>query len=155
RKHYQRYYQSREANKDMLRAAQGLHAFLRGYYHFKSADWKANRPFRLGDFTASELAKMPRYYIMDRDTGMAEGVAAEMPLAAEIAACRWLTEDELSVYAAEFGRTGFQGGLQWYRCTDSKRQLAELEVFSGRTIDVPACFIAGKSDWGIHQFPGA
>jgi pimeloyl-ACP methyl ester carboxylesterase len=155
RKHYQRYYQSRDANQDMWRAPQGVHALLRGYYHFKSADWTANRPFKLAAFTASELAKMPTYYVMDRDKGMGETVAAVMPSAAEVAACRWLTEDELSVYAAEFGRTGFQGGLQWYRCTDSKRQLAELEVFSGRTIDVPACFIAGKSDWGVHQFPGA
>ena len=155
RKHYQRYYQSREANANMWRAPQGLHAFLRGYYHFKSADWKANRPSKLAAFSASELAKMPTYYIMERDKGMAETAAAEMPSAAEIAACRWLTDEELSVYAGEFGRTGFQGGLQWYRCTDSKRQLAELEIFSGRTIDVPACFIAGKSDWGVYQFPGA
>jgi pimeloyl-ACP methyl ester carboxylesterase len=155
RKHYQRYYQSREANANMWHARHGLHAFLRGYYHFKSADWKANRPFRLAAFTPSELAKMPTYYVMDRDKGMAETVAAEMPSAAEIAACRWLTADELSVYAAEFDRTGFQGGLQWYRCTDSERQLTELEIFSGRTLDVPACFIAGKSDWGVYQFPGA
>jgi pimeloyl-ACP methyl ester carboxylesterase len=155
RKHYQRYYQSREANKNMWHAPQGLHAFLRGYYHVKSADWKENLPFRLSAFTASELAKMPTYYIMNLAYGMAETVAAEMPSAAEIAECHWLTEDELSVYAAEFGRTGFQGGLQWYRCTDSARQRAELEIFSGRTIDVPACFIAGKSDWGIYQFPGA
>jgi pimeloyl-ACP methyl ester carboxylesterase len=155
RKHYQRYYQSRAANEDMWRAPQGLHAFLRGYYHVKSADWKANRPFRLAAFMANELARMPTYYVMRRDEDMAETVAAEMPSAAEIAACRWLPEGELAVYAAEFGRTGFQGGLQWYRCTDSKRQLAELEIFSGRIIDVPACFIAGRSDWGIHQFPGA
>src|SRR6188472_4028595 len=155
RKHYQRYYQSRDANENMWRAPQGLHGFLRGYYHHKGADWKGNRPFRLAAFTASELARMPTYYVMERDRGMAETVAEEMPSAAEIAACRWLTDHELAVYANEFGRTGFQGGLQWYRCTDSKRQLAELEIFSGRTIDVPACFIAGKSDWGIYQFPGA
>jgi pimeloyl-ACP methyl ester carboxylesterase len=155
RKHYQRYYQSREANENMWHAPQGLHAFLRGYYHVKSADWTANRTFRLTAFTASELAQMPTYYIMNLADGMAETVVAEMPSAAEVAACQWLTENELSVYAAEFGRTGFQGGLQWYRCTDSARQRAELEIFSGRTIDVPACFIAGKSDWGVYQFPGA
>ena len=155
RKHYQRYYQSREANENMWHAPAGVHAFLRGYYHFKSADWKANQPFRLAGFTASELARMPTYYVMDRDEGMAETVAGEMPSAAGIAACGWLTDAELAVYAAEFGRTGFQGGLQWYRCTDSGRQQAELEIFSGRTIDVPACFIAGKSDWGVYQFPGA
>ena len=32
---------------------------------------------------------------------------------------------------------------------------AELRLFSGRTIDVPSCFIAGASDWGVHQKPGA
>ena len=28
-------------------------------------------------------------------------------------------------------------------------------MFSGRTIDVPSCFISGKSDWGVYQAPGA
>jgi pimeloyl-ACP methyl ester carboxylesterase len=59
------------------------------------------------------------------------------------------------VYAEEYGRNGFQGGLQWYRCSTSGKNAADLQVFSGRTIDVPACFIAGKSDWGIYQRPGA
>jgi pimeloyl-ACP methyl ester carboxylesterase len=154
RKYYQRYYQTREANENMWHAPQGIHAFLRGYYHVKSADWAPNRPFRLASSAASELARMPTYYVMDLADGMAETVAKEMPSSAEIAACRWLTEDELSVYAAEFGGTGFQGGLQWYRCA-SGPYAAELEVYSGRTIDVPACFIAGKSDWGTYQTPGA
>jgi pimeloyl-ACP methyl ester carboxylesterase len=39
RKHYQRYYATREANDNMWRAKQGVHAFLRAYYHMKSADW--------------------------------------------------------------------------------------------------------------------
>jgi pimeloyl-ACP methyl ester carboxylesterase len=32
---------------------------------------------------------------------------------------------------------------------------AELKLFSGRTIDVPSCFIAGQSDWGAFQGPGS
>jgi pimeloyl-ACP methyl ester carboxylesterase len=154
RKHYQRYYQTREANENMWRAPQGVHAFLRAYYHYKSADWTGNKPFKLGSFTARELARMPTYYIMDLTKGMAETAAEHMPSEAEVAACRWLTDEQLSVYADEFGRTGFQGGLQWYRCLAGK-YVSELETFSGRTIDVPACFIAGKSDWGVYQFPGA
>lgn len=154
RKHYQRYYQTRDANADMWRAPQGIHAFLRGYYHFKSADWTRNTPHPLAGFIASELARMPTYYVMELAKGMAATVADEMPTPSEVAACKWLTDDELSVYAAEFASTGFQGGLQWYRCTDDRKQIAELEVFSGRTIDVPACFIAGRSDWGVYQFPG-
>ena len=154
RKHYQRYYGTREANDNMWKASQGIHAFLRAYYHVKSADWNQNKPFKLASFTVGELAKMPTYYTMDLDKGMAETVAAEMPSAAEIAACNWLPDNELKVYAAEFDRTGFQGGLQWYRCLGGK-YIAELETFSGRTIDVPASFIAGKSDWGVYQTPGA
>ncbi|MBV9530800.1 MAG: alpha/beta fold hydrolase [Bradyrhizobium sp.] len=154
RKHYQHYYRTREANENMWRAPQGIHAFMRAYFHFKSADFKQNRPFRLKAFSASELAKMPTYYIMDLAKGMAETVAEQMPSAQQVASCKWLSERELNVYASEFGRTGFQGGLNWYRCAGGK-YTAELELFSGRTIDVPACFIAGKSDWGVYQKPEA
>src|SRR5499426_3125314 len=156
RKYYHNHQRTRGANDDMLHAPQGLHAFFRAYYHYKSADWKGNKPFRLKARTAEEMAKMPTYYVMDKDKGMAETVAAEMPSAAEIAACQWLTEAEVGVYATEYARTGFTGALQGYRVrrgTDPKT-LAELRTFSGRTIDVPACFIAGKSDWGSYQTPG-
>ena len=154
RKHYQWYYSTREANDNMRNAPQGLHAFLRAYYHYKSADWKQNKPSPLRAWVASELAKLPTYYIMELDKGMAETVAPEMPSATDIAACKWLPDEELKVYSAEYGRTGFQGGLQWYRCRTTGRYEAELEVFAGRTIDVPSCFIAGRSDWGIYQRPG-
>lgn len=155
RKHYQWYYSTRPANDDMWKAPQGVHAFLRGYYHHKSADWKANKPFELKGWTADELAKMPTYYIMDLADGMAATVAKEMPSPGEIAANRWLTEDELRVYSGEYERNGFQGGLQWYRVRTGGRFNGELEVFAGRTIDVPATFISGRSDWGVYQTPGA
>jgi pimeloyl-ACP methyl ester carboxylesterase len=154
RKHYHWYYSSRGANANMRDCPQGVHAFLRAYYHYKSADWKQNKPFPLKSWSARELAKLPTYYIMDLDKGMAETVAPEMPSPAQIAACKWLPDDELSVYSAEYARTGFQGGLQWYRCATSGKYIAELQLFSGRTIDVPSCFIAGKSDWGTYQRPG-
>ncbi|NQW11725.1 MAG: alpha/beta fold hydrolase [Alphaproteobacteria bacterium] len=154
RKHYQWYYSTRDANDDMWHCPQGVHDFLRAYYHMKSADWAPNRPYPLGSWTAEELAKLPTYYVMDRDKTMAETVAPEMPSAAGIAACGWLLDDALRVYSAEYGRIGFQGGLQWYRCVTGGLFAAELKTFAGRTIDVPSCFIAGSSDWGIHQKPG-
>lgn len=138
----------------MWRAASGVHSFLRAYYHMKSGDWKQNIPFPLKARTASEWAKLPRYYVMDLDKGMAETVAPEMPSAAEIARCEWLTEDELTVYSEEYKRTGFQGGLQAYRVRWIGRYTSELLLFSGRTIDVPSLFIGGKSDWGVYQDPG-
>lgn len=154
RRHYQWFYSTREADADMHQAPQGLHAFLRAYYHHKSADWAANKPYPLASFTAEALAVMPTYYIMPAGIGMAETVAAEMPDAATIAANTWLPEAAMAVYAEEYGRTGFQGGLQSYRCTTSGQAAAEMRLFAGRGIEVPACFIAGASDWGIHQKPG-
>lgn len=154
RKHYQWYYSTREADDNMRNCPQGVHTFLRDYYHYKSADWQGNKPFRLGSASAGELARLPTYYIMDLDMGMAETVALERPSAQTTAACKWLTEDELGVYAMEFARTGFQGGLQWYRCKTDPGFAAELQLFAGRTIGVPSCFIAGKSDWGVYQAPG-
>ena len=157
RKYYQNHQRKPGANEDMLHAPQGLHAFFRAYYHYKSADWKDNKPFRLKARTAEELAKMPTYYVMDKDKGMAANVAPYMPSAAEIAACRWLTEDEVAVYAAEYSRTEFTGALQGYRVRrgNDPKSMAEMHTFSGRTIDVPSMYIAGASDWGTYQTPGA
>ena len=141
----------------MLHAPQGLHDFFRAYYHYKSADWKGNKPHPLKARTAEEMAQIPTYYVMDRDKGMAATVAAEMPTPEEIAACKWLTDAEVDVYVTEYGRTGFTGALQGYRVRrgSDPKSIAELHTFSGRTIDGPSLFIGGKSDWGVYQTPGA
>jgi pimeloyl-ACP methyl ester carboxylesterase len=154
RKHYQWYYSTRGANENLWHPPQGVHDFLRAYYHHKSADWPENRPVPLAGWTATELGRLPTYYVMRLDQGMAETVAAEMPSPQAIAACDWLPDDDLRVYSSEYARTGFQGGLQWYRCATSGMQTAELQTWSGRTIDVPALYVAGASDWGIYQKPG-
>jgi pimeloyl-ACP methyl ester carboxylesterase len=154
RKHYHWYYSTREANNDMQRAPQGVHDFMRAYYHHKSADCKANKPFPLKSWTADEIAKLPTYYVMDLAKDMAATVAEEMPSAAEIAANTWLPDSELSFYAAEYTRNGFQGGLQWYRGSTTGAFMPELQLWSGRTIDIPSAFISGKQDWGTYQRPG-
>ena len=152
RKHYLRYYQTREANENMWHPPQGLSNFIRAYYHMKSADWLQNDPHLLAARTVSEWAKLPRYYVMDLDSGMAEQVAPHMPSAAAIAGNHWLSDDELSVYAEEYGRTGFQGGLNGYRGSPGD---VDLLLFAGRKVDVPSTFIGGKKDWGVYQNPGA
>jgi pimeloyl-ACP methyl ester carboxylesterase len=155
RKHYQWYFSTRAADADMRICPQGIHAFLRAYFHVKSADWRTNLPYPLESWSADELAKMPRYYIMDLAKNMAETVAEHAPGAAEVAQCTWLPDEELRVYSEEFGRTSFRGGLQWYRNATDADGIARLQAFAGRSIDVPCCFIAGKSDWGTYQSPGA
>lgn len=155
RKHYQHYYATRPANADMLSAPDGLHNFLRAYFHMKSADWAGNRPYNLAGWTAESLAEMPTYYVMDHAHTMPEAVAAAMPNAAEIAQCAWLPEDDLAIYAAEFARTGFQGGLNWYRCRFIGAYARELQLYAGLPMAAPLAFIAGAQDWGVQQTPGA
>ena len=98
---------------------------------------------------------MPTYYVMDLADDMPTAVGKEMPSPAEIAACHWLPDEELAVYAGEYRRNGFQGGLNWYRSRTSGMFEAELQLYSGKTIDVPSIFISGSSDWGVYQRPGA
>ena len=145
----------RSANADMQDCPQGIHAFLRAYYHCKSADWEQNTPFPLKSWAADELAKMPKYYIMDLAKNMAQTVAEHAPSAAEAAQCTWLPDEELRIYGEEFARTSFRGGLKWYRNVLDPNGVAQLQAYAGRRVDVPCCFIAGKSDWGTYQSPGA
>jgi pimeloyl-ACP methyl ester carboxylesterase len=155
RQHYIRWYAGPGANSELMNAPQGLHAWFRAYYHAKSADWAANRPFRLADATAGELAKMPTYYIMDRGVGMAETVVPYMPSPEANAACPWFSDDEVAVYAEEYGRATFAGGLWMYRYGVDPPPEPEALTHANRAIEVPTCFISGASDWGVYQSPGA
>jgi non-specific protein-tyrosine kinase len=132
-----------------------LHAFLRAYYHVKSADWTVNQPHALTAWQAAELAKLPHYYVMPAGQTMAQAVAVHAPSTAQVSACTWLSETDLAVYVAAYQARGFQGGLQWYRCATSVKQFEVMSRYGGQTIDVPAAYIAGQADWGVYQFPGA
>jgi pimeloyl-ACP methyl ester carboxylesterase len=56
----------------------------------------------------------------------------------------WLTEADLDFYVGEFARTGFRGGLNWYRNIDRNWEL--LAPFAGARVPVPALYIAGDRD---------
>lgn len=151
RKHYQHYYSTPAANPDMTTAPEGLAAFIRAYFHMKGAGWHENRPHKLAGWTAEALAGMPTYYVMDLQHTMPEAVAVAQAAAADA----WLSDAELAVYAGEYGRTGFQGGLNWYRCRYVPAYVREQAVFGGLKIQAPMAFIAGAQDWGVRQTPGA
>lgn len=155
RKHYQHYYSTKPANADMMTAPHGLHAFMRAYFHIKSADWAENAPHILSGWTADAIAKMPTYYVMDANDTMPEAVASAMPKDALISRADWLTEADLATYTAEYARTGFQGGLNWYRCRYIDAYTQELQVYAGKPMAAPLAFIAGTQDWGVRQTPGA
>jgi pimeloyl-ACP methyl ester carboxylesterase len=63
----------------------------------------------------------------------------------------WLTEAEIAEYAAEFSRTGFRGGLNWYR--NFARSAELLAPWRGMTLHQPSMFIAGSRD-DVLKFPG-
>ena len=155
RRHYLRYYAGPQANEDMWKSPQGVSDMLRGYYHHKSADWPGNHPHPLAGWSAEQLAAMPSYYVMPADRTMAEIAAAHMPSDEQVEACPWLTPADLAVVAGEFARTGFQGGMQWYRSAMRGDMARGLGLFAGRRIEGPVLFIAGEGDWAAYQAPGA
>ena len=56
----------------------------------------------------------------------------------------WLSEADVDFYACEFARTGFGGGLNWYRNIDRNWEL--LAPFAKAKVTVPALYVAGDRD---------
>jgi len=63
---------------------------------------------------------------------------------AELKRPEWLSEDELQVYIGAFERTGFTGGLNWYRNMDRNWELTE--AFKEHRVVAPAMFLTGELD---------
>jgi pimeloyl-ACP methyl ester carboxylesterase len=57
---------------------------------------------------------------------------------------KWITEADIEFYATEFKRTGFRGGLNWYRNIDRSWEL--LAPWAGAVVTVPALYVAGDRD---------
>jgi pimeloyl-ACP methyl ester carboxylesterase len=65
----------------------------------------------------------------------------------------WLSEDELAVYVRAFERTGFTGGLNWYRNIDRNWELTE-RVAEHHVVQ-PALFLTGELDPVRRFMPAA
>ncbi|HEV2335059.1 MAG TPA: alpha/beta hydrolase [Stellaceae bacterium] len=63
----------------------------------------------------------------------------------------WLSEADIDFYTGEFTRTGFRGGLNWYRNIDRNWEL--LVPFDGLRVAVPALYVTGDRD-PVMRFPG-
>lgn len=157
RKHYKWYNSTAPAASHWDNPPQGLNAFLRGYFHLKSADWAKNDPHPLKEWSAEELSQMPEYYVLPLASTMPEAVRSNMKGEDASATHKWLPEEDINVYVSEWQQTGFQGALNWYRAQTSSSpvQKKDMLLFAGRQIEVPCCFISGEKDWGNFQQPGA
>src|ERR671933_994542 len=63
----------------------------------------------------------------------------------------WIDDADLDFYTSEFERTGFAGGLNWYRNIDRNWELTA--PWSGARITVPALYVVGDRDV-VYHFPG-
>ncbi len=76
--------------------------------------------------------------MVPRDGGFLTGMPSPATLPA------WLSEADVDFYAGEFKRTGFRGGLNWYRNIDRNWEL--MAPFAGAKVTVPALYVAGDRD---------
>jgi len=79
----------------------------------------------------------------------ASGMLAGLPNPARLPA--WLSEEDLALYVASFSRTGFRGGLNYYRNLDANWSLKR--ALAGQQVVVPALFMVGEQDVGL-KIPG-
>lgn len=85
-------------------------------------------------------------YILNEGEGFLSGreVPAKLP--------PWLTEEDVAVYAKEYARTGFRGGLNWYRSQDIT--WSQTGFLVGRKLLQPTLFITGTNDL-VYEFARA
>jgi len=63
----------------------------------------------------------------------------------------WLGQTDIDAYAREFARTGFRGGLNWYRNIDRNWELTA--PYQGARVEQPALFLAGTRE-PVLEAPG-
>lgn len=97
------------------------------------------------DLDTAKLADM----VSSRHDG--RGMVERMPEPEELP--DWLSPEDLDHYTAEFSRTGFTGGLNWYRNLDRNWELGER--YAETTVDVPALFVGGAADPVLMMTPPA
>jgi pimeloyl-ACP methyl ester carboxylesterase len=66
---------------------------------------------------------------------------------------RWMSDEEFDVLAGEFSRTGFTGGLNWYRALDLNWEMTES--FTDANVEVPVFFMYGERDCDMEGFSGS
>ncbi|XP_071725304.1 epoxide hydrolase 1-like [Rutidosis leptorrhynchoides] len=73
------------------------------------------------------------------------------PIDAPITLPPWLSQDDINFYTAKYEKTGFRGGINYYRNLDINWELSD--PWTGRHIKVPVKFIVGDLDL-TYNSPG-
>jgi pimeloyl-ACP methyl ester carboxylesterase len=98
-----------------------------------------------GDAPRAKKADAAAIAMLPRNGGFLSGMMdpASLP--------PWLTEADVDFYTAEFQRSGYRGGLNWYRNIDRNWEL--MAPFAGARVTVPALYVVGDHDLVLY-FPG-
>jgi pimeloyl-ACP methyl ester carboxylesterase len=99
-----------------------------------------------GSGEGQALIGRPAFGVIERDRGFLGHLVEPTPLPG------WWNEADIAHYTAEFTRTGFRGGLNWYRNITRSWEL--LASWHGQSINQPSLFIAGASD-DVLKFPSS
>jgi pimeloyl-ACP methyl ester carboxylesterase len=87
----------------------------------------------------------PRLAAAGADVGMVPkdgGFLTGLPIPSTLPS--WITSIDIDFYTKEFARTGFRGGLNWYRNID--RNWGLMAPFAGAKVMVPSLYVAGDRD---------
>jgi pimeloyl-ACP methyl ester carboxylesterase len=65
----------------------------------------------------------------------------------------WLTEADVDFFSGEFEKSGFRGGLNWYRNIDFTWEVSGF--LNGAKLRQPALFVSGEHDAVLAMYPDA
>jgi pimeloyl-ACP methyl ester carboxylesterase len=134
---------------EALRKA-GIHTFYMQYFQTPGvAETELERDVtasirRINYYASGEGPDRPTFGVLQPNEGLLDNLIEPETLPA------WLSDEDLGYYVAEFSRTGFRGGLNWYRNITRSWEL--LAPWRGTTIRQPSMFIAGSRD-DVLKFP--
>ncbi|KAI3457741.1 hypothetical protein Pfo_014404 [Paulownia fortunei] len=106
-------------------------------------------------FASTDTATVIRTFLSTRDPKppcIPEEIGLEVLFKAPVPLPSWLTEEDVNYYASKFDKTGFTGGLNYYRAMDLNWELTA--PWTGSQIKVPVKFLIGDVDLAYH-IPGA
>ncbi|WMT71210.1 alpha/beta hydrolase [Bradyrhizobium sp. Ash2021] len=89
----------------------------------------------------------PNSLFIDEGKGFLGNLRADLPLP------HWLDETDIAYFAEAYTKSGFRGGLNWYRNLDRNWELTA--PWQGAQIHQPSLFIAGSKDSVVTGLIGA
>lgn len=139
---------------DLMTAAAGDRFFYMLYFQEPGkaeAELEADVAATLRKILFSASGSVPEDHVLPTDLPKSAGFLDAM-IEPE-ALPEWLPRADLDVYVEAFRRTGFRGGLSWYRNLDRNWEL--MAPWAGAKVTVPALFVGGARDPVVTGPPGA